>query len=324
MWQKHEEEWPRTHSGFSSTSGTTASVAFLKNGKIYIGHVGDSKIVLGEQGHNDRYWTATPLTEDHKPESEAEHDRIKAAGGKVVTKAGVPRVVWKRPKTGQSKGRQLRSTKTDEIPFLAIGRSLGDLWSYNSSTGQFVVSPEPDVAVYDIQPNTHKCLIFGTDGLWNVVSPEVAVNLVHTIVSEQKFHVGKVSNPSKVLINEALMQWNYCEKRADNITVLTLILADEDADLIEEELRRTHQQLADHVTFLEQESLSRSSFSSNCGHYEDDVYETPDYQDISHMSVEECKMMQAVKANPNNAIFPECVMQEIDSGATTFERFNYT
>lgn len=43
------ESWPRTASGLPSTSGTTATVAFIKRGKIYVGHVGDSCIVLGYQ-----------------------------------------------------------------------------------------------------------------------------------------------------------------------------------------------------------------------------------------------------------------------------------
>jgi protein phosphatase 1D len=41
------ETWPRTSSGLPSTSGTTASVAFIRRGRIYVGHVGDSGIVLG-------------------------------------------------------------------------------------------------------------------------------------------------------------------------------------------------------------------------------------------------------------------------------------
>jgi hypothetical protein len=43
------ESWPKTVYGLPSTSGTTASVAFIRKGKIYIGHVGDSSIVLGYQ-----------------------------------------------------------------------------------------------------------------------------------------------------------------------------------------------------------------------------------------------------------------------------------
>ena len=41
------ETWPKTASGLPSTAGTTASIAFIRRGKIYVGHVGDSAIVLG-------------------------------------------------------------------------------------------------------------------------------------------------------------------------------------------------------------------------------------------------------------------------------------
>ena len=36
-------------SGLPSTSGTTASIAFIRRGKLFTGHVGDSGIVLGYQ-----------------------------------------------------------------------------------------------------------------------------------------------------------------------------------------------------------------------------------------------------------------------------------
>jgi len=38
-----------------------------------------------------------------------------------------------------------------------------------------VVSPEPDVKVVKIDTSIHRCLIFGTDGFWNMVSPLEAV-----------------------------------------------------------------------------------------------------------------------------------------------------
>lgn len=40
-------KWPRTASGHPSTSGTTGSIAIIKNSKLYIGHVGDSGVALG-------------------------------------------------------------------------------------------------------------------------------------------------------------------------------------------------------------------------------------------------------------------------------------
>ena len=44
--------WPQTASGYPSTSGCTASVIFIRNSKMYVGHVGDSGIVLGTQNSN--------------------------------------------------------------------------------------------------------------------------------------------------------------------------------------------------------------------------------------------------------------------------------
>ena len=80
-------------------------------------------IILGE-----KIWKARPLTVDHKPETHDEIRRIIGCGGKVVTKSGVPRVVWNRPRLGH-RGPVRRSTPIDEIPFLAVARALGKLAS---------------------------------------------------------------------------------------------------------------------------------------------------------------------------------------------------
>lgn len=95
------DKWPKTAAGLPSTAGTTASVAFIRHGKIYIGHAGDSGIVLGYTNEeDDKYWKAMPLTKEHKPECNIEKSRIYNSGGKVVIKSGVPRVVWNRPRIG--------------------------------------------------------------------------------------------------------------------------------------------------------------------------------------------------------------------------------
>lgn len=78
-------------------------------------------------------------------------ERIQRCGGKVISKAGVPRVVWNRPRAGH-KGPIKKNTPMDEIPFLAVARSLGDLWSYNTNNDEFIVSPDPDVGVLAIDP----------------------------------------------------------------------------------------------------------------------------------------------------------------------------
>ncbi|EFX83658.1 hypothetical protein DAPPUDRAFT_47739, partial [Daphnia pulex] len=223
------ETWPKTMSGLPSTSGTTASIAFIRRGKIFTGHVGDSGIVLGYQDPDSNVWLARPLTQDHKPESAMEIGRIQEAGGKVVWKAGVPRVVWNRPKIGHQ-GPVLRSTHIDEIPFLAVARSLGDLWSFNSASNQFVVSPEPDVNTMTIDVSRHRCLILGTDGLWNMIPPQRAVEVVQHIDRQNKTQPNPDqqplpwTNPSKRLVNTALDYWMMNKLRADNCTAVTALL----------------------------------------------------------------------------------------------------
>ncbi|XP_020282781.1 uncharacterized protein LOC109854281 isoform X2 [Pseudomyrmex gracilis] len=234
MWRELDK-WPRTASGLPSTAGTTASIVFIRKGKIYIGHVGDSAIILGYQIEGDPQWKAKPLTKDHKPESGPEMARIQESGGKVVSKSGVPRVVWNRPRIGH-KGPVRRSTHMDEIPFLAVARSLGDLWSYNSELNTFVVSPEPDVKAIPIDVKSHRCLILGTDGLWNMMSPQAAVAIVqatdrhnekHLIASQQTGNGVDLQmwiNPSKSLVDRALERWSSTRLRADNTSVVTLML----------------------------------------------------------------------------------------------------
>ncbi|KAA0184454.1 hypothetical protein HAZT_HAZT000353, partial [Hyalella azteca] len=210
-------KWPLTASGWPSTSGSTASVAFIRKQKIYIGHVGDSGICLGY--------------EDSK--SNQEKSRITRCGGKVVNKSGVPRVVWNRPKRGH-KGPVRRSTPMDEIPFLAVARSLGDLWSYNPTNNQFVVSPVPDVHVHPIDIKRHRCLIFGTDGLWNVMSPYMAVNIAyHTELNNENHYLGLVMpcgtqhmwvNPSRSVVKGALDRYSRCNLRADNTSAVVVFL----------------------------------------------------------------------------------------------------
>ncbi|XP_061437131.1 protein phosphatase 1D-like [Lethenteron reissneri] len=51
----------------------------------------------------------------------------------------------------------------------------GDLWSYEAARCQFVVSPEPDVSAYRLEPQRHRHLVLATDGVWDVLMPTEAV-----------------------------------------------------------------------------------------------------------------------------------------------------
>lgn len=166
------------------------------------------------------------MTREHKPESEMELARIEAAGGnytikivayinirynllcvnwgwgkhcasychlilgKVMSKAGVHRVVWYRPSNGAlHQGPVRRSTNFDEVPFLAVARALGDLWSYNSEKDMYIVSPEPDLHVFDLNVLKDRCLVLATDGAWNVLSPEMAIEEVFASERNNEKHM---------------------------------------------------------------------------------------------------------------------------------------
>lgn len=220
------DNWPPTSAGLPSTAGTTASIAIIRKTKLFVAHCGDSGITWGVEvpsTHGTKL-VADMLTTDHKPELEPEYSRIVASGGKVAKKGEVNRVVWYRPKTKQP-GPIRRNTEIEEIPFLAVARSLGDLWSYNYFTNKFVVSPDPDVDVYQLDPHQHKCLILATDGLWNVMDHQEAVSLFHQAEQHNTQYGGRGwKNPSRYLVQNALQMCRNKRMRADNVTVICVAL----------------------------------------------------------------------------------------------------
>uniref|UniRef100_UPI00358FD517 protein phosphatase 1D isoform X2 n=1 Tax=Myxine glutinosa TaxID=7769 RepID=UPI00358FD517 len=213
MWKKLSE-WPCTVSGLPSTAGTTACMVILHGRRMYVAHVGDSGVVLGVRtAHGVLH--AVPLTEDHKPDSPKERERIEALGGSVVNKAGVERVVWKRPRLSHC-GPVRRSTTIDHVPFLAVTRALGDLWSYDFERSAFVVSPEPDVSVHEIDPQKHTCVILASDGVWNVMSPRDAILACQEL--------GGDMHSAALLVSKAIDRWKQRCLRADNTSAVVIQL----------------------------------------------------------------------------------------------------
>ncbi|TSN39294.1 Protein phosphatase 1D [Bagarius yarrelli] len=225
MWKKLPE-WPRTATGLPSTSGTTASVVVIRRDRVYVAHVGDSAVVLGVQDSPSvEVLRAEEITQDHKPELPKERKRIEGLGGSVIKKSGVNRVVWKRPRLTHN-GPVRRSTVIDQIPFLAVARALGDLWSYDFYSGEFVVSPEPDTAVIKLDLKKHRYIILGSDGLWNMVSPQEAVSMCQeTDRAKTKCHKTRANVCSaQELVNQALQRWSQRLLRADNTSAIVISL----------------------------------------------------------------------------------------------------
>lgn len=235
MW-RDVGNWRKTPSGHTSTAGTTATICFIKKSKLYIGHVGDSGVVLGYKEKGEAEWRGKPLTRDHKPEDPEEYKRIERSGGKVQIKAGICRVVWNRSRVCHTGPVTRSAPPCEEIPFLAVARSLGDLWSFNPTSNTYVVSPDPDVIVLPLNVSVHHCLVFGTDGLWNVVTPDAAVAVIQTCEihnsadvvldgnSKPDFKKLGWINPARKLVDVALQRWSENQMRADNTSVIAVML----------------------------------------------------------------------------------------------------
>ncbi|KAL0548598.1 hypothetical protein IC582_013053 [Cucumis melo] len=118
--------------------GSTAVVAVLTPDHIIVANCGDSRAVLCRGGR------AIPLSIDHKPDRNDELARIEAAGGRVIFVNGA---------------------RVEGI--LAMSRAIGD--KYLKS----VVISEPEVT-FTKRESEDECLILASDGLWDVLSSELA------------------------------------------------------------------------------------------------------------------------------------------------------
>ncbi|KAJ0987817.1 hypothetical protein J5N97_006173 [Dioscorea zingiberensis] len=121
--------------------GSTAVVAVVTPDQIVVGNCGDSRAVLFKGG------AAIPLSTDHKPDRPDEMERIEEAGGRVI--------YWDGPRV---------------LGVLAMSRAIGD-----SYLKPYVIS-EPEVTVTE-RTGDEECLILASDGLWDVVSNEMACNI---------------------------------------------------------------------------------------------------------------------------------------------------
>ena len=113
---------------------------------------------------------------------------------------------------------------------MAVARALGDLWSYNAEDDVFVVSPDPDCHVYDLNVLKDRCLVLATDGAWNMLSPDMVIQSVSESEMNNERHMinpqgeHKWMNPSKRLVDLALNRWKECQLRADNTSIVTVML----------------------------------------------------------------------------------------------------
>ena len=163
-----QEQWIR--------SGATAVLGIVSNStegerKLTVAWVGDSRAVLCRAG------VGVPLTEDHKALREDEKQRIREAGGSV-----------------DRKGRLFGD--------LAVSRAFGDLSHKGRDPKDIIrggqMKPEsdllsakqespliatPEIASIQIEDGVDTFVILATDGVWDTVSNQEAVQVVQNALN---------------------------------------------------------------------------------------------------------------------------------------------
>ncbi|XP_059631010.1 probable protein phosphatase 2C 2 [Cornus florida] len=125
------------------SSGACVASVLLKDGELHVANAGDCRVVLSKKG------IANALTSDHRPSREDERFRIENSGGYVHCRNGVWRV------NGS----------------LAVSRAVGDL-----HLKEWIIS-EPEIKKLPLTSDS-EFLIIASDGLWDKVNDQEAVDVV--------------------------------------------------------------------------------------------------------------------------------------------------
>ncbi|KAI1288026.1 Protein phosphatase 1L [Halotydeus destructor] len=178
-------------------AGTTALFAarYLPENKLLIANVGDSRGVLCNQRG-----LAVPLSTDHKPQSPKELKRIKEAGG-FIKFTGVWRVGG----------------------ILATSRAMGD---YPLKDKKFLIA-EPDVLVVDLNTVQPQFAIFATDGLWDAMTNEEAVEYVKETLATLKKRQTKKEDLA-IEAAKAICYEAYRRLSVDNVTAIIVLFDSSD------------------------------------------------------------------------------------------------
>lgn len=173
--------------------GTTAVVAVVGSCQLVIANCGDSRAVLSRGGK------AIPLSRDHKPERDDETTRIEAAGGRII--------YWDGYRVGG---------------LLAISRAIGDRY-----LKRYVVS-EPEVTCIQ-RTEEDECLILASDGLWDVISNDVACEIARKYLANARRKSGSGihppgEDPASAQVAALLVKLAYGRGSKDNISVVVVDL----------------------------------------------------------------------------------------------------
>ncbi|CAO2815972.1 unnamed protein product [Amaranthus hypochondriacus] len=187
---EHDDDWAfedGPHSDFAGpTSGCTACVAVLRNNQLLVANAGDSRCVISRKGQ------AYNLSRDHKPELEAERERILRAGGFIHA--------------GRVNGS------------LNLARAIGDMEFKQNKflpVEKQIVTANPDINTVELCDDDD-FLVLACDGIWDCMSSQQLVDFVH----EQLNTETKLSAVCERVLDRCLAPSTAGGEGCDNMTMI--------------------------------------------------------------------------------------------------------
>ncbi|KAF7652266.1 hypothetical protein LDENG_00098990 [Lucifuga dentata] len=166
-------------------SGCTACVAHVGADGIYVANAGDCRAVLGVQ-EEDGSWSALPLSWDHNSQNQSELERIKAQHppsekDTVVTDDRLLGVLMPLRAFGDVKFKWSCELQQSVLADLDSGVDQDSPSLYQYSLPNYLTPPyldvTPELTYHKLRPQD-RFLILATDGLWDELGNEEAVQLV--------------------------------------------------------------------------------------------------------------------------------------------------
>ncbi|KAL2473176.1 putative protein phosphatase 2C 6 [Forsythia ovata] len=179
-------------------SGTTAVTLIMQDQDLIIGNIGDSRAVLATRD-KDNSLMAVQLTVDLKPNLPREAARIQKCKGRVFALQDEPEVarVW---------------LPNSNSPGLAMARAFGDF-----CLKDFGLISIPDVYYHHITMGD-EFVVLASDGVWDVLSNEEAVEIVASAPG--------CATAARALVDCATRAWRlkYPTSKNDDCAVVCLFL----------------------------------------------------------------------------------------------------
>ncbi|XP_020570654.1 probable protein phosphatase 2C 60 [Phalaenopsis equestris] len=190
----HDDNWAfeeGPHSDFSGpTSGSTACVAIIRHNQLVVANAGDSRCVISRKGQ------AFNLSRDHKPELEAERDRILKAGGFIHA--------------GRVNGS------------LNLARAIGDMEFKQNKflpAEKQIVSAYPDVNIVELS-NDDEFIVLACDGIWDCMTSQQLVDFVQEHINTES----RLSAVCEKVFDRCLAPSTAVGEGCDNMTMILVQL----------------------------------------------------------------------------------------------------